>query len=488
MVLSLEKGEEMKTLKIGLSSGINPLPAMQCKAAIFSAAAAHQAAVDLFEDREEMRADAPTPRIGLADRKIASLLSVKALEAAGCDEAILPDVKIQPYLEEVQKEVSIPIVPLFAGVEAYVKAKGIKRVGLLGSAVPAEYFKKSFGDALEWVDATEEELAEFEILQNPKTGLRKAGLTDAFKAKLLEIGRAMTGRGAQCLIPNCTQMARFATELQAAGLPLFDILRDAAERAVTQAPARQPIGFKIGMIGGLGPAATVDLYDKIVKATPAKTDQEHIKLVVEQNPQIPDRTAALLEGGEDPTLALFNCAKRLERDGCDAIIVPCNTAHAFVPYLERYLHTPFINMQQTALDEIKAKLGDEARIGLLATTGTVRTGIYGDKAKAMGIPLFVPDEAHQARVMAAIYGPQGAKAGYTDGICRSDLLSAAEYLVKTYDCNCLILGCTELPLILDESDAFSVAGKMVVVVDPTAALARRVVAVAEKATAERGVR
>lgn len=69
MVLSLEKGEEMKTLKIGLSSGINPLPAMQCKAAIFSAAAAHQAAVDLFEDREEMRADAPTPRIGLADRK-----------------------------------------------------------------------------------------------------------------------------------------------------------------------------------------------------------------------------------------------------------------------------------------------------------------------------------------------------------------------------------------------------------------------------------
>ena len=106
----------------------------------------------------------------------------------------------------------------------------------------------------------------------------------------------------------------------------------------------------------------------------------------------------------------------------------------------------------------------------------------------MGIPLFVPDEAHQARVMAAIYGPQGAKAGYTDGVCRSDLLSAAEYLVKTYDCNCLILGCTELPLILDESDAFSVAGKTVVVVDPTAALARRVVAVAEKVTAERGVR
>ena len=478
----------MKTVKIGLSSGINPLPAMQCKAALFAAGAAHQVAVDLVESPQELRSDAPTPRIGLADRKIASLLSVQALEAAGCEEAILPDVKVQPYLAEIQKEISMPIVPLFGGVADYAKANGITRMGLLGSAVEADFFKALLGDAVSWVDATEAEIATFEALQDPKTGLRKVGLTDEFKTKLVDIGQALVSRGAECLIPNCTQMARFAVELQEAGLPVIDILRDTAERAVLYPMARQPIGFKIGMIGGLGPAATVDLYDKIVKATPAKTDQEHIKLVVEQNPQIPDRTGALLEGGEDPTLALFNCAERLERDGCDAIIVPCNTAHAFLPYLERYLHIPFINMQQTALNEIKAKLGDQARIGLLATSGTIRTGIYGDKAKAMGIPLFVPDEAHQQRVMASIYGPQGAKAGFTDGICREDLLSAAEYLVKTYDCNCLILGCTELPLILDESDAFDVAGKQVVVVDPTAALARRVVAIAEKATAERGVR
>lgn len=478
----------MKTMKIGLSSGINPLPAMQCKAAVFAAAAARQADVELVEDHLEMRADAPCVRVGLADRKIASLLSVQALEAAGCDKAVLPDVKIQPYLAEVQREVAVPIVPLFAGVADYVKAQGVSRVALLGTAADAGFFKSLLGNVVEWVDLTAEEAEAFEAIQNPETGLRKLGLTDAFKAQLVEIGNALVARGAQCLLPNCTQVARYARELQAAGLPIFDILRDTAERAVAEPCERNPIGFKIGMIGGLGPAATVDLYDKIVKATPAKVDQAHIKLVVEQNPQIPDRTAALLEGGEDPTLALYNCAERLERDGCDVIIVPCNTAHAFVPYLERYLKTPFVNMQQTALDEIKAKLGDAARVGLLATSGTIRTGIYGDKAKAMGLPIFVPDETHQARVMAAIYGPQGAKAGFTDGVCREDLLSAAEYLVKTYDCNCLILGCTELPLILDESDAFDVAGKSVVVVDPTAALARRVVGLAEKATEERGVR
>ena len=235
--------------------------------------------------------------------------------------------------------------------------------------------------------------------------------------------------------------------------------------------------FKVGLIGGLGPAATVDLYDKIVKATPAKTDQEHIKLVVEQNPQIPDRTDALLNGATDPTLALYNCAKRLEKDGCNAIIIPCNTAHAFIPYMQRHLKIPFINMQQTALDEIKEKFGASARIGLLATTGTVKTGIYSKKAEEMGLALFTPDAPHQECVMQAIYGAEGVKAGKTKGRCREDLLRAAQYLVCEKTCNVLILGCTELPLILNEGDT-SLAGKDIHIVDPTSALARKVVRLA----------
>ncbi len=304
-------------------------------------------------------------------------------------------------------------------------------------------------------------------------------------------------RGAQVIAFSCGCPHMFFAELQTeTTIPLVDpcnilgdlwSVEDYAKRILEKDAAPKAKPFKVGLIGGLGPAATVDLYDKIVRATPAKNDQEHFKLVVEQNPQIPDRTKALLEGGVDPTLPMYHCAKRLEKDGCDCLVIPCNTAHAFIPGIERHISIPFINMQQATMDEIKAKFGDDARVGLMATSGTVRTGIYGDKAKDMGVAMFVPDEVHQKRVMDAIYGPQGAKAGYTTGVCYDDLMAASEYLVNTFNCNVLILGCTELPLIFKEGDT-KIAGKDVFIIDPTSALARKVVKLAETTIAERGVR
>ena len=483
--------------KIGITSGINPLPALRTKSWLIAAASDHGSTVDIVESALEIPAPAAECSLGdgavpelaaLRDRKMTAYLAARELERAGCDAAVIPDIKTVPFLPEVQKELRIPIIPLLAKVEEKVKAGEVKKIALLGRALPQEAYEKIFGDAVQFIEPDEEMIAAFARVQNPCEGLRKNGLTPEFEALLVEIGGKLVARGAELLIPNCTQIARFAADLQAKGIPVEDILRDAAETAVLATPPKTPKPFKIGMIGGLGPAATVDLYDKIVRATPAKNDQQHFKVVVEQNPQIADRTVSLLQNGEDPTLALFNCAKRLEEDDCDAIIVPCNTAHAFLPYLERFIRIPFINMQVAALDEIKAKLGDKARIGLMATTGTVKTGIYARKAEAMGMPIFAPGDENQERVMDAIYGPLGAKAGYTDGVCRDDLIAAAEELVTKFDCNCLILGCTELPLILDESDDFEIAGRHVVIVDPTAALARKVVKAAQASFEKTGVR
>jgi aspartate racemase len=455
-------------LKIGLASGINGVVAPYIKAALFRAAAEHKRTVDLLEDGTELRRDAADETTKLRDMKIASLDAARNLQRRGADAVLLSNIASEAFRTEVQAELSVPVFSLYTGAFDAVRASGKKKVGMLGFAVPADFIRAS--------------LPGFEIIEGSGT---EDARTDDPEAASREC-ELLLGKGAEILLPCCGREAGAAPELIRRGYPVVDVFSLACDALMADPPKRVPRGFKIGMIGGLGPAATVDLYDKVTRATPAKTDQEHIKVVIEQNPQIADRTAALLEGGPDPTLALYACAKRLEEDECDAIIVPCNTAHAFLPYLERHIRIPFVNMQQAALEEIQAKLGSKARIGLLATTGTVRTGIYSKKAEAMGLPMFVPDDEHQKRVMAAIYGPRGAKAGFTDGVCRDDLMSGAEYLVKTYGCNCLILGCTELPLILDESDAFPVAGQNVTVVDPTSALARKIVRMALKADEERG--
>ena len=102
--------------------------------------------------------------------------------------------------------------------------------------------------------------------------------------------------------------------------------------------------FKIGVVGGVGPAATADFMQKIVRNTTAARDQDHIKIVVEQNPQIPDRTANLIGDGPDPTVALYATCKKLEAGDADLIAIPCNTAHAFVERIQPYLSIPIVNM------------------------------------------------------------------------------------------------------------------------------------------------
>ncbi len=466
----------MKKVSIGLTAGLNPLVALSLKALLIGEGVQRGLNVDVICDDEE-----PIAGADLSDRKIAALKSVLKLEAAGCASAVVPGVQNDPWIPELQKEVTFPLVRFYDGVAAEASRRGAKRIDLLGVALEADFFEAKLAGAAEVIPVPDDLRAEYLELQSGERGLKRVGLTEAHEARLRKACAALTASGANLIIPVCGQIARYAREMQSWGFPVMDVLADTAARTLDAADIQMPKPFKVGLIGGLGPAATVDLYDKIVKATNAATDQEHIKLVVEQNPQVPDRTVALLEGGEDPTIALCHAALRLERDGCTVIVVPCNTAHAFLPQIARNIRTPFINMQQVTLEEIRGKLGDKARIGLLATTGTVRSGLYAQKAREMGLELTAPDEARQAFVMDAIYGPLGAKAGFTTGHCRETLLAAAEHLVVEKGCNCLILGCTELPLILDESDDFIIAGSSVVVVDPTFALARRVAAEAGKA-------
>ncbi len=137
-------------------------------------------------------------------------------------------------------------------------------------------------------------------------------------------------------------------------------------RAVKKTPTPP---FKIGVVGGVGPAATTDFMGKVVANTHASKDQDHIKMLVEQNPQIPDRTENIIGNGIDPSIALYSVCKKLEQGGANIVAIPCNTAHAYVERIQRNLSIPIVNMLRETVNHITTNYPDVKTVGLLATTG-----------------------------------------------------------------------------------------------------------------------
>jgi aspartate racemase len=191
------------------------------------------------------------------------------------------------------------------------------------------------------------------------------------------------------------------------------------------------------------------------------------------------RNPKLLRAETDPTLALYATCKRLESAGAQAIAIPCNTAHAFVERIQAHLRVPIVNMLSETMKWIARTYGSGQAVGLLATSGTLQSQVYHQVARHSGVQVITPGFDYQALVMEAIYGERGIKAGFTDGVCREQLLLAAEHLCEL-GARVLILGCTELPLVLAHSEAFQIGAHRVDLVDPTTILARRCVSLSAR--------
>ena len=202
----------------------------------------------------------------------------------------------------------------------------------------------------------------------------------------------------------------------------------------------------IGILGGMGPAATADLMMKITNMTDAKNDQDHIHLVIDSDPSIPDRTEALLHGGDSPVPALLLSARRLESMGADFIVVACNTAHCFLPEIEYQINTPIINMPvETALYLSKRK---KEKVAILGTTGTIQSGLYQRTLGGEGIEVIYPTEAQQAVLMSLIY--DYIKKGITDPVSLPhEEVKAIVDDLRMLGAQALVLACTELPIGFD---------------------------------------
>jgi len=266
--------------------------------------------------------------------------------------------------------------------------------------------------------------------------------------------------------------------------------------------AKNPIKPKpiIALIGGAGPDAAIDLQVKLSLAMKKKLninfDQEHYRVIVDNNTDIPDRDQALLSNGQSPLLTYINSAKKLEQMGGNILIISCNTAHAYFNDIQKITSMKAINMVKETASFLCNYHTKVKKVGLLATSATIQRNLYHKAFDRYKVEVVIPDLMHQNNVIQAIYG---IKAGFIDDKqLLSDfdktklnniyqhvskikssiailppkelLLSAIKYF-EQQSIEAVILGCTEIPLALNRKEY---TGNCILV-DPTEILANATV-------------
>ncbi len=224
----------------------------------------------------------------------------------------------------------------------------------------------------------------------------------------------------------------------------------------------------IGVLGGMGPEATNQFLAMVTALTPATKDQDHIPVLCFNNAAIPDRTSAILAGAPSPLPDLIRSAQLLERAGAQLLAMPCNTAHFYFDQLVPHVTIPFLHLLREAAAAARAACPNGQRLGLLATAGTIRSGIYYQPMLEVGFQLVVPESAAQDELV----GPAIAAVKRMDKALASELLAQAADRLVQEGAEVVVAGCTEIPLALTQAHV------SVPLVDPAEAMARRVVALA----------
>lgn len=224
----------------------------------------------------------------------------------------------------------------------------------------------------------------------------------------------------------------------------------------------------LGILGGMGPAATCELYRKIIELTKASVDQEHIHILIDSNTQIPDRTSFICGKGKDPRIEMIRSAEKLEMMGADYIVMPCNTAHYFYNDIVKYTNAHLLNMIQETAEFSRVTYPGKKDFLLLATEGTYMSKIYTKIFSEEGLNIVEPGAEDKQKVMNWIYS---VKSGNFDISIQEFEQLIQKYTLK--DNIKTILGCTELPLLAKR------LGVEEDYIDPAAILAKRCVEIAQ---------
>lgn len=202
--------------------------------------------------------------------------------------------------------------------------------------------------------------------------------------------------------------------------------------------------MSLGVIGGMGPKATSVFFEKLISHTKAEKDQDHIDMIILNHASLPDRTSVILENDAGHFLSsIHKDIQLLEHAGVSNIAIPCNTSHFFYDQLQEMSSVNIIHMVEETIDEIVQTYGEGCKVGILATNGTIQSGIYKHGCNKYKLNLFTPKQSMQDQVMRIIY--DNVKSDLDTGA--SELESVIHELIHEEQCSCVILACTELSCI-----------------------------------------
>jgi aspartate racemase len=205
----------------------------------------------------------------------------------------------------------------------------------------------------------------------------------------------------------------------------------------------------VGIIGGMGPEATVLLMQKLLAVVPAHDDADHIPLIVHQNPAVPSRIKRLIDGvGDDPAPVLAQMAQDLAAAGAQALAMPCNTAHAYAPQIIAATPLPFLDMREASMQHLRSTLPPGSKIGLLASPAVRMVGVFDQPCTGAGLtPVFLDDDTPLLALIRAV------KSGDTGLPAQIEMARLARALAA--HCDHLLIACTELSLLTSALDGLA---------------------------------
>ena len=224
----------------------------------------------------------------------------------------------------------------------------------------------------------------------------------------------------------------------------------------------------VGILGGMGPEATVDLMQRIIRLTPALDDMDHIRCIVDNNPKVPSRIKAIIEGdGEDPGPCMADMGRRLESWGAHFLVIACNTAHYYYDAVQNAVKIPVINLIDLVSNHVKVNFPEHDKVGILSSPAVAMTGLYTKRFKKLGIEDIWPDPDYQASLFNII---KQVKKGNINSNVQNDYTKVCENLLNK-GAKIAIIACTELSVLG--------GGLPINTIDAAQVLAREIVQVAK---------